>query len=160
MNFAGADWTSRTHNGPCYPKEVTSLRDARPGFSLTKNKTTHMKTIEQLLAEEPLRITEDAERVVRIVSKRTEVSPTRITGPTKPQAVVMARQMCYWLLRLRGWEYVAIGKFFKRHHGSVMHGCLCVNIRFDMEPRFKMFWPEFADWRVAGTKYQPKGGAE
>jgi len=29
-----------------------------------------------------------------------------------------------------------------------------------MEPRFKMFWPEFAEWRVAGAKYQPKVEAE
>jgi len=156
MNFTGADWTSRTHNGPCIPKEVTSLRGARPGSTLTKNKTTHMKSIEQLLSEKTPRITVDAEKVVQIVSRRTEVEPDKITGARKHQAVVMARQMCYWLLRLRGWEYAAIGRFFNRDHGAVMHGCLCVNIRFDMDRRFQMFYPEFADWRVAGAKYQPK----
>lgn len=152
MNFTGADWTSRTHNGPCIPKEVTSLRGARPGSTLTKN----MKPIKELLNEKPLRIATDADKMVRLVSKRTSVLPNKITGSSRPQAVALARQMCYWLLRLRGWEYTAIGRFFQRDHAAVMHGCLCVNVRFDMDERYRMFYPEFAEWRVAGAKYQPK----
>ena len=117
-----------------------------------------MKTKEQPPTEKPLRITAEAEKVVRYVSKRTEVPPSDITGPTRLQAIVMARQMCYWLLRLQGWEYSAIGRFFNRDHGAVMHGCLCVNIRFDTDRCSRMFWPEVANWRVAGAKYQPSEG--
>lgn len=94
-----------------------------------------------------------AHKVVRKVSERTDVSPTRICGSTRPAGVVMARQMCYWLLRLAGWSYNDIGGFFNRHHAAVIHGCQKVNHRFDLEPQFSMFWPEYADFRVAGTRY-------
>lgn len=105
--------------------------------------------------QQQMNVATAAHQVVRKVSQRTGVSPTKICGPTRPAGVVMARQMCYWLLRLQGWGYTEIGQFFNRDHGAVMHGCLAVNIRFDLEPRFKMFWPEYEEFRVAGPKYEP-----
>lgn len=100
-------------------------------------------------------ITVSATKVVRKVSDRTGVTPTRICGPTRPAEVALARQMCYWMLRMQGWDYAAIGRFFNRDHGAVMYGCQCVNIRFDLEPQFRVFWKEYSELRVAGPQYSP-----
>lgn len=102
-------------------------------------------------------ITETAERVIRKVCQRHDCTPEDITGPRKPDHIVAARQMAYWILRLRGWKYPEIGEFFNRNHAAVMHGCLTVNNRFDIEDSWGVIWAEYKEFRVASNRYAPSG---
>lgn len=95
------------------------------------------------------------ELVIEKVCQRHDCTPEELLGPTKPDRIVAARQMAFWLLRLQGYHYPQIGEFFSRNHVAVIHGCIVVNHYFDVEPRWRARWPEYAEFRVASNKYTP-----
>lgn len=97
----------------------------------------------------------DANEIIAKVSQRTDISLAQMIGPTRPDEITLARHVCFFLLRLKGWDYNSISTFFGRTHAAAMSGCLRINLRFDTEPKFQAFWPEYAEFRVAHPRYEP-----
>ena len=61
------------------------------------------------------------EKIKDAVCKVFDTTPDLIDSQTRYQPHALARQFCYFYA-LPGRSYVAVGKIFNRHHGSVMHG--------------------------------------
>ena len=106
-------------------------------------------------------IMEAALTVTNLVAQRFDCTQAEVVSLKRGvENISKARHMAMWLLRLRGWGYTTIGEYFRRNHAAVMHGCNAVNNRFDVEPRYKQMWPEYADFRVALKNYEPVVGEE
>lgn len=63
-----------------------------------------------------------ARRAAEFSGKLCGVEQFRFFLPDRSQEVVRARNLAWWLLRRTGLSYSQIGRAFKMHHTSVLHG--------------------------------------
>jgi hypothetical protein len=78
-----------------------------------------------------------ARLLVAAASAYYHVSSALITSRSREYAVVIPRHVVFYLLRkLIGARYAAIGRVFKRDHGTVLGGVKSVENQVQTNPRF------------------------
>ena len=64
------------------------------------------------------------EKILSVVSRRTQVSKAEILGSSREAPIARARQIAMYLLREKGrMSFPEIGLYLKKHHSTVISGC-------------------------------------
>ncbi len=79
-----------------------------------------------------------AYQCVQAVANAYGMSPNFIMGRSRVSHIAEARQVVmYILVRRRGMSANAVGRFLKRHHGSVLHGLRTVAGWLEVDADFR-----------------------
>ena len=76
-----------------------------------------------------------------------DVTPEDILSLRRGSQVLAARRAFYLAMHMRGWSYLATGRFLKRHHTSVMAGARHAAVRAKYFPSYAEQVRQLAEYR-------------
>jgi chromosomal replication initiation ATPase DnaA len=65
----------------------------------------------------------DYDQLVQRASELSGISMTDLLSSKRTQRVSQWRQAVFYVLRHKGASFPEIGKYFNRHHATIIHGC-------------------------------------
>lgn len=90
--------------------------------------------------------------LVKECAKAFDVPSELIVGASRKGRVIPARFALYKALRLRGWSYLAIGRFLGRDHATVMHGTKRAEWMAERDAEYAAKVQRIADWKPAAIE--------
>lgn len=82
------------------------------------------------------------------------VPAAEIMGRKRLRHIVYARYALYTALRHRGWTFPQIGKFFGRHHTSVIHGVEVAEYLMERDRSYEEKIEAMAMWKPKSIPVQ------
>lgn len=94
------------------------------------------------------------EEIARVVANYYEITYEELFTGSRKRMYVKPRQMCFVIMRERGYVLQRIGKFFKKDHVSVMHGIKTVNEEIKLYPEERKIYESII--KSLNPKFIPK----
>jgi len=77
------------------------------------------------------------QEVIQRVARHFKMPVEDLTGRSRPDALVVPRQMCYLFCRSLGWSTLDVGKAFGRCHTTIVKGCQEMEGRMGVDARLQ-----------------------
>lgn len=95
-----------------------------------------VRIIEKPVRKDPVKIDPIALQITNMILLLEEVSYDDVLSDTRVREISDCRQLLFYVLLQMGYSCTVIGRWFRRHHATVLHAKECIQFRMKTDEQY------------------------